>query len=68
MLLDIVLIKQEAAVVVAMGGQGKLYHLRRQEDDQMGPPHIYIFAGLLSGPLGVPEQIGAKHKEEIQTS
>ena len=67
-LLDTIVVKSEGAEAVAMLEQGKAYAAKVREEGSVveGPPHPYVFGGLLAALKARGESIGAKNLAVVQ--
>ena len=67
-LFDVVIVEATSSMAKGMIEQGQSYSQLRQQEggDQLGPPHVYVFGGLLEALVSEGEKIGAANLKEIQ--
>ena len=64
-LFDVLVIKSEASVVARMKEQGQQYAKSVKGKKDIGPPHVYVWGGLITGLIEEKEKIGLAHYKEL---
>ena len=76
-ILDVQIVEKDGAVARQMREQGRCYMDQvterkakakkkdRMDEEELGPPHIYVFAGLLGGLIQLGDVVGGRSKELV---